>query len=420
MDPSSKEIRAALVKRPEDLIYRTCYAPVDLASMLADSEGRGRIRRLPPAQLFFSLKELDDEQIARLLPQVTEEQWAAVLDFEAWERDRLCLPALLGWQRHLLDADEPVARKLLRAVEPEVLELAFSKGLLIFARTDNGEFEGDPGDADAFISPDGQFLIAFRRGGEQARILHALLARLFEIDPESAALLIQESRFRTRTELEEAAFQNRCRRLEDLGFPDYYDALSVYAPLARDLPLTEKPVPGGSSGGGALPVPSGIFQGYRPMLLLQALATVSVDGRIESLVEELFLLCNKVMAADRIGPGDSDRIRRGLRKVLCGVNLGLSLWSDDDLDRAVRGIRSHYLAQFFQVGYGALLRLKEQARRQAAAAGGRLPVRLTGLLKRYPVLLRRRRGRLQYRHLADRMDVELATLGLNRLAEARR
>jgi hypothetical protein len=383
--------------------------------MLAGSEGRGRIRRLPAAQLFFSLKELDDDEVSSLLPHLTEEQWAAVLDLEIWHRDRLSLPALLGWQRHLLTAEDPVARKLVRATDPEIWELAFRKGMVVFARSDPDEFEGEPGDGEIFETPDGQFLVELNCPSDQARILRALVLRLYALDSESAAVMLQEARFRSPMELEEEAYQSRRRRVEDLGFPDYYDALSVYTPLRREDRLLEKVWSGEEFGPGELPVPTGMFQAYGPLLLFRALAAGSRRGSLEPLVEELFLLCNKVLAADRISPGDAGRIRQGIRKTVCGVNLGLSLWSADDLEKAETGVRNHFLVQFFQLGYGALTELREMARNQLPQEPEpSASHRWRGLTRGYPILLRSREGRLRYRYLSDRRDWTAAVKWLNR------
>lgn len=405
----------ALSKRPEDLIYQSCYAPVDLRSMLAHAETRSRIRRLPAAQLFFSLKELDDEEISQLLPHVTEEQWSAVLDLEIWRKDRMSLPALLGWQRHVITAEAAVARKLVRAAEPELWELAFRRGMRVYEKIDQDEFEDEPDAADVMETPDGQFLVAFPGNREQAKVMRGLLQRLYELDPATTALLIQEARFRTPMELEEEAYQNRRRRLEDLGFPDYYDALSVYSPIRLGERLRSKPRTQ-SGVQGELPVPTGMFQAYGPLLLFQCLAANSATGDLQALVEELFLFCNRLLAADRVPPGDSARIRRGIRKAVCGINLGLSLWSGDDLQRATAGLREHFLLEFFQLGFGALCGLREEARQCLGDPPRRRSLRGMGLLRRYPVLLRRIDGKVKMRFLRHAADLAATRRWLERQA----
>ena len=106
------------LRTPEELIFRACYAPIDLRRMLEDSESRSRIRRLPVQQLFYGLKELDGNRVPELLPHVTEEQWTGVLDLDIWDKDEMTPSRFLHWQKQIVDAPDAIGRKLIRAAEP--------------------------------------------------------------------------------------------------------------------------------------------------------------------------------------------------------------------------------------------------------------------------------------------------------------
>ncbi|UCF36525.1 MAG: hypothetical protein JSU96_17145, partial [Acidobacteriota bacterium] len=178
---SSKTV-SPLIQRPEELVYRACYAPADLQSMLESSETRSKIRRLPATQLFFSLKEMDDQEIVSLLPHLTEEQWTAILDLDLWTKDRISAGAFLHWQRHIVEAEDAVARKILRATDHEYWLSILSRNLQVFAKTEEDEFDGEPDEErEVLISPDGYFLIGLPRHGEMARLIRSLLIRLYQL-----------------------------------------------------------------------------------------------------------------------------------------------------------------------------------------------------------------------------------------------
>jgi hypothetical protein len=411
-----------IIKAPEDLIYRSCYAPVDLRSMLERSETRSLIRRLPSAQIFFSLKELDDEEVGLLLPHLTEEQWTGILDLDIWNRDRADTAAFIGWERHILGAVEPVARKLIRATDPDLWELTLRKELKIHPRTEEDEFESEPSDGDSLVTPDSQFLVVLPREPEKARILRELLLRFYELDADAANLLIQESLYRTPLEIEEEAFQDRRRRIEDMGFPDYFDALSIYTPRPGDEPLTLKPEDSHREST-TLPAATGLFDDYGPLLLFRAMAVAVTTGSppAEELIEELFQVCNKLLAADRVSPAKPARIRRGIRKAVSGINLGLAGWSNGEVQKAAQGLRRHYMVEFFQLGYGALLRLRRRARdlvgRHRVTEGTALEAGFEGLLRRYPILvLPDQKGVLRKRYLEEPADLQQAEEILQRVA----
>ena len=131
-----------LTTRPEEAVYRSCYTPTSLSDMLMNTAQRGKIRRLPVPQLFFGIAELTDSELAALMPQITEEQWRGVLDLTLWRRDRTSSTDFLHWFRHLLEAEEAVARKLLRGSDPELWQLAFNRLLEIVPRDEDEEDDG--------------------------------------------------------------------------------------------------------------------------------------------------------------------------------------------------------------------------------------------------------------------------------------
>src|SRR5205085_1201858 len=59
--------------------------------------------------------------------------------------------------------------------------------------------------------------------------LRTLIGDLFARNPLEAARLIESTRWEVPTELEETAYQFRAARLEDLGFPQLYEAMKIFA-----------------------------------------------------------------------------------------------------------------------------------------------------------------------------------------------
>ncbi len=158
-----------LVNRPEEAIYRACYSPVDLGAMLASAETRARIRKLPAVQIFFGLKELDEEEIAALTPHVTREQWQAVIDLDIWERATASTQRFLSIERHILLAEDSVARKMIAAADRDLWELLFRKQLKIYRKLYD-DIEGEPGEGEHFDTPDNRYLIGLPQNPEMARL----------------------------------------------------------------------------------------------------------------------------------------------------------------------------------------------------------------------------------------------------------
>ena len=86
----------------------------------------------------------------------------------------------------------------------------------------------------------------------------------------------------------------------------------------------------------------------RPLLLFEAATALSSETEIQSFLEALLFVCNKIIAADRTPLETPAQVRKAIGKAIRGINLGIDTWSQGDLSRAVGGIREHYLQFFFK------------------------------------------------------------------------
>jgi len=417
--PASQSLTAIdTADRAVDLIFEASYAPARVANLLNSAETRSRIRKLAPTQLFFGLLGLDDQQMQRLLPHVTEEQWTAILDLSLWDRDQADIERLLSWQRHLCDAPDPVARKLWRATSPLLWELAFAQDLRIFRRLDEDSYEeGFQEEAAILKTPDDAYLIQLPEDPIKAEIWQTLIPKLYHLEPEQMALLLEEALFRTPIELEEEAYQERCRHLADMGLQDYFEAITIYSPLplTADLPLkNRKPETPLTTLPDNLNPPSGL-------LLLQALAGIQDHHLLQQIPEELFFVCNKLISADRVQPDHPEQLREAIRKCLAGLNLGLSLRSRDNVLSAIAALRDYFLLNLFQIGFGRLLELQTRAR-ELLSQGLREDLfeqaTLEALAEPYPKLTDLQEGRVVVNYFWSRHDLDLAHSRLDRMSTA--
>ena len=400
---------AELFRHPEELIYRTCYASSDLRQLLASAETRSTIRRLPAVQFFFSLQELSDAEIVQLLPHLTEEQWVSILDLDLWTKDEVSVERFLQWERFILQADDAVARKILRGTNTTLWQVAFKRDLGVFARTEEDEFEAGS-EQGSFLTPDGQYQVVLPEDAEKARLYGQLILRMYELDSSYVPYLFSYTGLATSIGLEEDAYQARKLRVEDMGFQDYFDAMEIYTArsISEDLP-EKRWASEGKESISLLPTRLTGEEGG-PLLLFQAFASLSKEEEIQHLVEELFFVCNKLLSADQVSPGDPVKIKEGIRKAISGINLGLELWSEGQVERAARGIHQRYLVSFFQIGFGrlSLLRRSGQALTGKAPLGSFLEAAVEGFCLQFPVLSEQVGGKIQQRYFDTRSDLEWA------------
>lgn len=414
MNLMKEETKASLspIESPEELVYLNIYAPANVGEMLGSAETRGRIRRLSIPHLFFGLKGMDEQQINSLLPHVTEAQWAGILDLDLWARDQMDCGEFLYWQGHICEAEDAVARKLLRATDSELWELTFKAEMKIYAKVEEDEFEQEPEEGELFETPDRNYLILLPANPDKARLLRALILRLYGLDQEYAGILMETTRARTTVEIEEMAYQKRRRRVEDLGFQDYFDAIEVYTflPPREQLPRKKwEQIMEVSR------LPATVPEHWREVLILfQALMLLTRPQESQVVWEELFFVCNKVLSADSVSPHSAKDVKRGIRKAITGINLGLDWWSGGDLQKAGQGIQEHYLESYFQIGYSRLSEVRRKAQDledtgDRPEPGSFLEGAIEALLETYPLLAELQQdNKITSRFFTTRKDLNTA------------
>ena len=194
--------------------------------------------------------------------------------------------------------------------------------------------------------------------------------------------------------------------MEALGFQDYFDSISIFNPLTLEDRLPHKAWLRSPESVPIAPLNTtlgGLF-------FFKTLARLDKRNRQEGILEELFYVSNKVLSADLVSPDLPSRVKTGIRKTILGINIGLELAADRDLNQAVRLLETGYLQSFFQLAYGLLLELQVLARELQQDVGSSpdsYPDQLVrGLLRRYPLLAVRTPTRIKKRFFQTLTDTE--------------
>jgi hypothetical protein len=229
--------------------------------------------------------------------------------------------------------------------------------------------------------------------------------------------------------------------MADLGYVDFYEALSIYRWLdPASVKVEERsfvaPPPSTPTELPAVLAGSLDDAGF----FGQALSTLRSEADVERLHGALVLLINKVMAADLVEPGDVEHGKEALARAVGYLGLGLEYLSRNagarapseasfDAARAGQALLSVALERIFRVGFSLTLRLKTLAD-TLVTQGGVDPIGLDSPGDEVIRALRRRRpeyaraldepatdGTRAFRTLAD---IARAAAALERIAREHR
>jgi hypothetical protein len=221
---------------------------------------------------------------------------------------------------------------------------------------------------------------------------------------------VQSAGYDVGPETAEGAYRFRSGRMADLGYIEYYEALKVYLlldpqkppppselePLAAALsaspPAAVHVLPGSETVSGALlrTVPG---LGEDDSTFARAVAHLS-DAERALLVQQLMVLGNRVLAADRVELGDIEALRHTLRRTVGYIALGIEfrllpgkplpvpteaapLPKPDetlavDVARAADVLREASLLHLFRVGYSLTVQPRKLALLLLAGSDGLL------------------------------------------------
>ncbi len=311
------ELAAIAARNPDELGTRlddlTVAEQVELALrvpparrldlLLHGRRSRTLVRALPDAELYLTVREVGPLDALPLLALASPDQLVHLLDLESWRGDRFDGVRAGAWIALVLEADDAVARRLVRALDDEVLALLGQLWMRIvpiqvgeIEPQGTAEQEGD--DERGRVTPDGhhRFQPAIP---EHAPAVQRLLRLLFVEDPVRYERILRETLWSPPSETEEQALHWRQSRLDEHGYPVLEDALAVYAPPRSGRAARAAPA-----------IPEGVVAPVALLraapargVLVPAIDALAPDVR-DRVLFQFVAVANRLLVADAADPGD--------------------------------------------------------------------------------------------------------------------
>jgi hypothetical protein len=319
-------------------------------------------RNLSP-QVFYSLvAHMGIQDSVELLEMASKEQLQAVTDFHCWQQDLINEERLLEVLA-CTDATESLELlgRFIGAIDLKVLACLIGRHTHIVVLDEPEDLP--PGEG--YYTPDNGS--TWIRINESSSTLHFNLARtlayIFEAKPELFYQLISIPTVHTVSALEEEAYQEKCKRLQSFGFPDYEVACEVNTPLTPAQFEERIKSEHSKYHSRTIKSDSNIAQGslsYTKLRLFTQLAELVED--FTQFEAEFGFILNSALIRWHVDLSNIDNVKSMAEKVRCAVEIGLeqSLESGCTLlnSYAKFGVRGYY-----QGGLWHLLQVKNTAQK---------------------------------------------------------
>lgn len=339
------------------------------------------VRATQAQPLFLFIKSLGLADATELLALCSTEQLQAFLDMDAWEGDRVSPSRVYPWIASLLELGVSKTGAHVRRLDAELLTTFLSPRMHVYEIAD--EEPPDEPLGRFFATPDRFYMIDILPDpdGDEDRpaLLQRFLEALYRADLELARSVVQSARWDAGAPAEESAYRFRSGRMADLGYIEYYEALKIYMLLDPQVP----PPPSELSPGGSKTLPSH-DDGTRALVFIPGLE--DVDGTFNRaanhldeaerarLFQQLLLMANRVMSADRVELGDATAARGVLRRTASYLSLGLEFrllpaaargagaaQVQINVAQAAQVLRETSLLYLFRLGYSLTVQLRKLA-----------------------------------------------------------
>ena len=364
-DRLTERVRALSIREQAELALRL-PARERLELMLHAPRPMRLVRSLPDLELYLTVRELGPTDALPLLALSSSDQLTHVLDLESWRHQRFDAKRAGAWIALLIQAGEPVVRRVLRSADDELLTLLFQQ----WVRVSPVDFDEDggpdlhsvnqpeTGDERGLVSPDG----AYRFSPIIPEHVPAvqMLAQIFFRDQRARFdRILWSAVYELPADLEEQTLRWRLSRLEEHGFPPWEEALSVYAPPAGVRAHPQPPRPADADGLRAPRIPLRVLS--PSSVLTRVLEELSDDARDVAL-HELISVANRLLVANDADTGDPETHRATVRTAAGYIDIALQARGSDEISAASEVLREIPLIELFREGYTLAAKLQASAR----------------------------------------------------------
>jgi hypothetical protein len=329
-------------------------------ALLAEPDAAQLVPQVPVQDLYYAIQEVGLADAHELVALATPEQVRGLVDLDVWERDQLDEHRLDAWLEALVDAGPEKLGAAIEALDGEVVALWLQRHARVYDLTLD-EIPEEP-EGHFYPTPDRFFLLDVLGEGEVVKALQRVIDWIYRADLELARRVMMSARWELTADLEEHSYRWRTGRMADLGYAEYYDALTVYRFLhPKSVKLDENTQQPPVAEPVTLPVQLASVLDDRS-LYTRALGTFTDEKSLSEQQGHLMVLLNRVLAADRVPLSDVEAARKALARSLGYLDLGLEFLSRGDPQLAARALVTVALERIFRVGFSLTLGLSRMAR----------------------------------------------------------
>ena len=341
--------------------------------ILSAPEAERLVQSFAPETLFYTLKEIGSADAGDLLSMAAPEQVKGLFDLDCWNKDRVNFARMREWIEAMAEAGRRRAAEALMELDIELVTLLLRLYLKVHKLDEVQAALDVP--SNRVLQFDEHYAVEFIRYDNILPFLQEILEEMFERDYDYFSSLMDEIYWGVDAELEEQAYQYRIARLGDRGFPDFFEAQSVFSyldPKKFDEICRAYPPPHREDDAldGDPHVDMAMMAPGSDSSLFNAALTAGFAAQGKRQIRsEMALVANQVLVARAIDFGDPDAVRDAIELTHHYLNLGLEHLAGGDLETAIDYLRETHLKLLLRLGVSLTIDLRKRAEALVTSLG---------------------------------------------------
>lgn len=365
------------------------------------------LKDLPVETLYLALKEAGADVAQWFYQNAAPEQIQGLIDLDSWDADEFNVERFENHFKMMIMAHPVKLGEYMKGLDPEVIVMALMKwvDVLDFDPQNPPEVE----ESSLLLTLDSKYALILKTENPEIReMLYLWINKFSTVDLDLLRRHLESCKWEVPSDLEEFAFQFKKGRLEDMGFVEYHEAISLYARgtasstklemLQNPLDFDSKYPPETKSVEDAdIEVESNLFpdvilnQLNQAGFLSDVLNEIKDAKRKPVILMELMRTMNAALVADKVLFENLETITHALQRARAYIELGLKYLSDGNKERAVQLIHVQPFMKIFHLGWLTVSELGTLAKHVTVSFGQNLFVAadaefLTCLMVRHPEL----------------------------------
>ncbi|MCX8043704.1 MAG: DUF6178 family protein [Desulfobacterota bacterium] len=332
--------------------------------MLAENT-RQLVQALPPDELYWTVKHHGIDDALSVISLTSHEQFQYFIDLDCWQRDDLDAAAVARWYRLLSRCSEAkVIEWFARADEPLLVSM-----LKLLMHVEKIEEQSDISEEYARMpldTLDGIYFFSFLHEEAQSYLL-PIMRTLYAYNQHLFYSLMEGIINDSAVETTDEALHWRRSRIEEHGFSDFDEAVSIYQFVSdKEIELLRKGCGHHIATGRISPADAAPVLRHRiaasgmPQILADALCKLPSPEMCERVQRLLVHVANKVLCADGRSVNSYDDALQALKKALGLAAIGLDVLSGGNPEFAIGVLEQVHPEILFRIGSSAVLKLQRR------------------------------------------------------------